>query len=376
MAKINSLSDATLAELKRELQQMRNDTSNLRRHLAHVGARHREAVWLPASTQKVANRGSTVIKKYQPVMLYGPEDGSDNPLQSTSFNRNNVIWQGSALTNSSDALYLWNKWGVAQEEIAVDAIGDVIVEGLTPVRILYDAADDGSSYLGVFPVEDQNYCRIARTGPAKRYWMNTTAADADGIIIDYCHLGKGSLDVGLSASSVHGTPTVTLPTTVNEIFSVWTAPLENGCHLKRKSIAGTSLTSSGYGLTLNSGTFEGVEAIDKIYVVAKASAFLYGDSLPSSDSAAKYSIDFVKFDSGLNQITDHNGQAHITANYTHIGTIERGNRGLLSASWHTWLEKGELLFPVIKCEIISGGSWIFSAKTRTVEYTERRHYER
>lgn len=45
---INSLSDQTLADLKRELQQLRNDTSNLRRHLAHVGARHREAVWVPA----------------------------------------------------------------------------------------------------------------------------------------------------------------------------------------------------------------------------------------------------------------------------------------------------------------------------------------
>jgi hypothetical protein len=47
MAKINSLSDESLNELKRELQQLRNDTSNLRRHLAHVSARHREAVWVP-----------------------------------------------------------------------------------------------------------------------------------------------------------------------------------------------------------------------------------------------------------------------------------------------------------------------------------------
>lgn len=63
MAKINSLSDAALDKIRRDLQQVRNATTNLRRHLAHVGARHREAVWMPGGGADVVSyRESFLVK--------------------------------------------------------------------------------------------------------------------------------------------------------------------------------------------------------------------------------------------------------------------------------------------------------------------------
>lgn len=64
---INSLSDRAIEELRRELQKVQNETSNLRRHLAHVGARHREAVWVPA--------GAVDVLSYRDGFLAGGYSG-------------------------------------------------------------------------------------------------------------------------------------------------------------------------------------------------------------------------------------------------------------------------------------------------------------
>jgi hypothetical protein len=255
---------------------------------------------------KARNASGETLKQYQPVMLYGPDGGSseaNNTLQAADFSLDNFEYTVTKLKTSGPRRpsWIWQRWGVVQEELAANASGRVVVNGLTPIRILYDAADAadlaGTVYQGVVPVVDQNYARHCKQGPARRLKQNTVAADADGVIIDYCMLGQAMNDIGVKYANreVTGTTVTDAANTYHGI--VHSISNDRGCFTKPFTLAAGSISWDGY-TTLGTDVV-GVEIIEPCHLWAKCSATVRW-AANGSDSDHRLWMSWVMLDASNN----------------------------------------------------------------------------
>lgn len=353
--KINSLSDESLQKIKRELQKSQNTYSNLSRRL--TSQRGHEAVWMPGKVVKIYNSGDTTLQQYQPAVYYAPCDSSGNTITDPdNFKPNKIILNGEGFDSStfseSSFYYLWNLWGVAQEQIAPGAIGKFCVDGFTPIRIKLtvphgDVDIDESIY--VMPYYGENYARPARGGAA-RWFYTTSDTDSQGVSINICQLGRQS--TRFDKTNHHSNVTVTAGDSTmakNYANTASASDSYNLCFTKQvRWTAGTDWS----GTTLNDNV-DGIEAIDKCYVRAEMNGIITPNYTGTVSGSGELEIGFDIVDN----LDAYSGGNSINVKSTPITTITvvavdypiaMPNAVGFTVQTEAFLERGYKIYPRIQ----------------------------
>lgn len=328
-------------------------------------------------TIKARNGSGETLKQYQPVVIFGPDGGSseaNNNLQVADFSPDNFEYTVTKFSTSYRPYWMWQRWGVLQEELANNASGRIVISGLTPIRVLYDAADaadvGGTVYQGIVPVVGQNYARHCKQGPARRLKQNTVAADADGVILDYCMLGQAANHIGMFYAG-----TITNSQTVTDAANTYYG-LQRGysndrtCLTKAYSKSSGSISWNGY-TTLSSDAF-GVEAVDTVRVLARCSALVNwgGDG---ADGNHRLGVNWMLLDAsdayvsvrGIN--TARFVRDDITVGATTFSTYNIQSQTICSSAIYA-LTAGQKLFPVIYSD--TGTGHTFTVTDASTEFIE------